>query len=208
MDYSIYIAQITATASTADSRLQLRIVPDMNDIEQQDLPMWPCFFRTEMLMGSVGDFVWVIANSDFTIGFVLGYVNSFTWSSSYSDSSIDSELFEAISSANVTLHGKLLNFTNIKVTYWDASSLHFVDQETGGHYIAFRNGTLHIVTNSEITSKVGDSIFTVSSSEIVASASIIRLNGNVRLGTNPAGHVMVSSGTSGGNSVPSSTVWG
>jgi hypothetical protein len=206
MGYSIFIASVERAATQKDPRLTLRVIPHMQDLPVASLPKWPCFFKNEIITGSVGEYVWVIAADDFSIGYVLGYLNGFNWDTM--PDSIPSSLYDSISDAYISLKGMIYDFSNILVTYWDADSIHFVDRKKGSHVIAFRNGTIHTVSPSEILSAVGSSIFKITSQEIILSAGTIRVEGDVKLGRNPQGNVMVSSGTSGRNSLPSSSVWG
>lgn len=208
MSFSVYIAKIEGVASTEDTRLQVRIVPEMEKIEKDFLPIWPCFFKHQAFTGAVGSYVWCIASTDFTTGYVLGYANNFTWGSSYAESSIPLAMLDRIDDLHVELRGQLLNFKDIIVTFWNETSLHFVDRVTGSHLVAFTSGTISFIRPTEITLAVGaKSLLSMNSEEIVLTAPVIRLAGEVRLGLNPTGKVMTSPGALGGNSLPAAGIW-
>lgn len=213
MDYAIYIAKIEGAATKGDSRLRVRVIPHMEGIAVDKLPSWPHFFRDKMITGTTfttqpADYVWVIANEDFSIGYVLGLTNMFSFGASYGESSLSGTLMDAVSDAHIRLNGTTLSFNDTLITYWDGNSVHFVERSTGSYYIAFRNGTLHTVCNDKIACKVGASMFKITEDEIQMSAKNIRLNGEVRLGSNPKGKIMVSNGSGAENAVASDEVWG
>jgi|LSQX01.3.fsa_nt_gb hypothetical protein len=207
MQYSIYLARIEGVSSSTDSRLQVRILPDMEDLSRDYLPMWPSFFRNEMITGKPGALVWVIANKEYTMGYVLGYANFYTWKDDYKDASIPSDLFDRIDDGAIDLRGKILNYSDTQVMFWNENTLHFIERSTGASIIAYRNGTIHSVEAGEIVAKVGQSILRITGEEIVLSSPSVRIEGEVKLGTNPQGQVFISSGPKGNNTVPSKDVW-
>lgn len=89
-ELKIYRARIYDNCGEKDNRLQVRIVPYMNDIpddECDNLPKYPCFFRGQVVRGytekdpnpktKLADIVMVAAIPDFTYGFVLGLGSTF-----------------------------------------------------------------------------------------------------------------------------------
>lgn len=207
MNYSIYLARIESATSSNDSRLQVRVLPDMEALPTDNLPWWPHFFRNEAITGKPGALVWVIANEEYTMGYILGYANFYSWEGSYEDASIPMDLFDEIDNSSIDLKGRILNYADIQVTFWNENTLHFVERSTGGYIIAYRNGTIHSVKPGEILSVVGSSILKITSDEIVVSAKTVRIEGDIKLGQDPQGKVFVSSGTGGTNAVPSRSVW-
>lgn len=213
MDYGIYVARVVGNASQSDLRLRVRVLPHMEGIPLQDLPLWPPFYQGRALTGSShsgredGDLVWVIANNEFTTGYVLGAMNSYTHGSSYKESSIPKELYTAAENAFLRINGQVVSLTNIEVTFWNGNSIHLVDRANGSHFIVFANGTIHCVQDSQIAFKVGDNIFNMNQDEIQMTAKVIRLDGAVRLGSIIKGKVMVTTGSDAKNSVPAEDVW-
>lgn len=210
--YGIYLAEIVATVSSDDSRLTVRVIPQMEGIETKYCPSWPCFFKNEIITGKVGDRVWVLCNDEFTIGFILGLANvAITENTSYEKCSLSSSLKDTINSCYRDLEASSLNFNNLLITYWDSACMHCIDRTDGSTLIAYNSGTIVRIKKSEIYAAVrgygGTSQFRVTPSEINLSADTIRLQSeNVILGNNPRGNVMVSTGTLGRNAVPSTTV--
>lgn len=208
MSFSLYIAKIEATASAEDDRLQVRILPDMETLDKSYLPVWPYFFKHQLIAGKVGELVWCIANTEFTVGFILGFVNAYSWTGDYSSSSIPTRLKEKFNDAHVELRGKLFSFKDIIVTFWDETSIHFIDRTNGAHIIAFTSGTCCIVRPDEIIMAVGaKSMINMSEKEITITADKIRLSGEVRLGRSPQGSVLVTQGFLGANGLPAADVW-
>jgi len=208
MSYSLYIAKIEGVASAGNTRLQVRVLPHMESLDKDYLPIWPFFFGYQAITGKAGELVWCIANDEFTAGYVLGFVNSYTWSGSYEESSIPQSLYDRIDDIHVELRGKLLNYKDIIVSFWNDTSIHFVDRSTGAHITAFTSGTLSIVRPEEIIMAVGGtSMINMNSEEIVITAKKVRLSGEVRLGLAPQGPVLVTPGVLGKNGLTSSSVW-
>lgn len=212
MDYGIYIAKIEDSITLTNTRLRVRVLPHMENIDTDMLPQWPSFFRGQIITGtkyseSQTDYVWVLCNNDFTIGYVLGLANVFSFGD-YDVSSIDPSLLSSIDASHLSLDGKTLSYDDLIITHWDGNALHFISRDRGAHYIAFRNGTLHVVREDEIASKIGDTVVKINKDEIQLRAKKIRLDGEVRLGTDPKGKVLVTTGEMGNNSIASKEVWG
>ena len=209
MKYSIYIAMIEGVSSLKDNRLTVRVLPDMEDISGDNLPKWPCFIRNELITGKQGQLVWVIANEEFTTGYVLGYANFTTWKDDYEIASVPVDLYNALDDASINLGGKMLSYSDLQISFWNENTIHFVERNSGACIVAFRNGTIHRIKPEGVDIQVGSSIFQIKENEIIISAETLKLEGEkVLLGKNPQGKVFVSPGASGGNSVPSKGVWG
>lgn len=211
MDYAIYVAKIEGSALVGDTRLRVRVLPHMENLDLADLPRWPHFFAGQALTGpaedTAEDYVWVLSNTDFTVGYVLGYAAPFTYSNSYQASSIPKDLMDIAGMSHYRLNGVDLAYKDISVTYWDGNSLHFVDRSSGGHYIAFRNGTIHSVHGDSIAYSVGKSQFKMTATEIYIVADTVRIGGAVRLGSNPQGRVVVANGPTAENAATTADVW-
>lgn len=53
---------------------QIRILPDMEEIEETDLlPWYPNFFANIFKAYAVGDVVWVLSSEDYQVGYILGW---------------------------------------------------------------------------------------------------------------------------------------
>lgn len=194
---NIYIAEIVAVASTKDDRVQVRVLPQMRDLSKDYLPVWPSFFKNSIITGNVGDLVWVVANEEFTIGYILGYANMYTDSSNYEEGTIPPKLFDKISNLHVSLKGTLLNYRDIIVTHYNEISISFFQRKDGATITAFTNGTLSVVRPNEITFVVGSSILSIKDGEIALNAKNLKLGGkSVQLGDCPSGNVLVTDGGS------------
>lgn len=84
----VYKGIIYKVLGPEDDRLQVKIIPYMKDIsvdELDNLPKYPMFFKGQKITGhdlytygdKKADFVYVLATSDFTVGYVLGLANEF-----------------------------------------------------------------------------------------------------------------------------------
>lgn len=85
----LYRALIYDNVKAGDDRLQVRIMPYMAEIsgdEEDNLPKYPPFFRGKVIRGYTEKdkesgmqptSVYVLANNNFTVGYVLGAVNEF-----------------------------------------------------------------------------------------------------------------------------------
>ena len=208
MKNEIHIAQIEGVASEGNLRLQVRIMPHMQNLEKDYLPIWPFFFKHQALTGKQGDYVWVICNEEFTTGYVLGYAADFTWHGNYEPSSIPEDTFEKIADAYLNVRGFLISFSNIIVTHWTEETIHFIDKEKGTAFVAFTNGTFHMIRSNEVFVTVkGKSTLLITEKEIALEAEKIRLaSDQVTLGNNPTGYVMVNPGRLGKTALPSKSV--
>jgi hypothetical protein len=212
--HNLYIAKIEGTSPKNDSRLQVRILPHMEGLENGMLPIWPFFFANQTITGKAGELVWCIADDEFRAGYILGHAGMYSWEGDYSSSSLPDSLLTKLQDSIVEISGQLLYFKNLIVTFWNDKSLHFVEKDTGAHYTAFSNGSFSMQTSHTAMQVVREdngnmfSALRISRDEIVLTSKVIRLEGDVRLGTNPKGQLLVSPTSrapAGGQS--SSSVW-
>lgn len=207
MAHSIYLAEIVTPPSTENLRMRVRILPHMRAIEEVDLlPIYPYFFSNQAFLAVEGERVWVLSSHDFDYGYVLGPASKNTVLGDFADQSIDEELRTALENSLIELRGEVFSFTNTIVSYWDENSIHFVNRATGASTIAYRSGTLHRVQGDRIILKVGSSSLTIEDGAVRFDAQRIYLGGQVSLGTNPIGPVLVGAGRNGEVSIASESV--
>lgn len=208
MSYGIYIAQVVGAATEGDDRLQVRVLPQMQNVAtlpDDQCPKWSFFFRDEFYTGTgaANDYVWVICNDDFSVGYILGVANYTTYTSDstlYKQKSIPSDLRSAIADSIATIRGEEYTFSNLKITFWNENSVHFIEKSTGGSLVAFRNGTLYMLRPNEFVIVMGDTKFTMNRTGISLTGASIKLGSkSVCLGDNPDGAVLVTTGTTGAN---------
>ena len=217
MSYGIYIAQVVGVANSGDDRLQVRVLPQMQNymtLPDDQCPKWSFFFRDEFYTGTgaANDYVWVICNDDFSVGYILGAANYTTYSSEstlYKQKSIPSDLAKAIKESIATLRGEQYSFKNLKVTFWNNDSIHFIERSTGGSIIAFRNGTLYIARPDEFAIVMGETKFTMSKQKgISLSGTSIKLGSNdVFIGNKADGKILVTTGVTGNDARASDCAW-
>ena len=217
MSYGIYIAQVVGVANSGDDRLQVRVLPQMQNymtLPDDQCPKWSFFFRDEFYTGTgaANDYVWVICNDDFSVGYILGAANYTTYSSEstlYKQKSIPSDLTKAIKESIATLRGEQYSFKNLKVTFWNNDSIHFIERSTGGSIIAFRNGTLYIARPDEFAIIMGETKFTMSKQKgISLSGTSIKLGSNdVFIGNKADGRILVTTGVTGNDARASDCAW-
>lgn len=217
MSYGIYIAQVVGVANSGDDRLQVRVLPQMQNymtLPDDQCPKWSFFFRDEFYTGTgaANDYVWVICNDDFSVGYILGAANYTTYSSEstlYKQKSIPSDLTKAIKESIATLRGEQYSFKNLKVTFWNNDSVHFIERSTGGSIIAFRNGTLYIARPDEFAIIMGETKFTMSKQKgISLSGTSIKLGSNdVFIGNKADGKILVTTGVTGNDARASDCAW-
>lgn len=217
MSYGIYIAQVVGVANSGDDRLQVRVLPQMQNymtLPDDQCPKWSFFFRDEFYTGTgaANDYVWVICNDDFSVGYILGAANYTTYSSEstlYKQKSIPSDLTKAIKESIATLRGERYSFKNLKVTFWNNDSIHFIERSTGGSIIAFRNGTLYIARPDEFAIVMGETKFTMSKQKgISLSGTSIKLGSNdVFIGNKADGRILVTTGMTGNDARASDCAW-
>lgn len=203
----IRVAKVELNMEQNDCRLTLRLLPEMENLDSKYLPRWPWFFGQRFINCKQGELVWVITNPEYSMGFVMGMANSYTWGGSYVEPSIKKTVFDTLANVQLELKGKLLNFGDIEVTFFNEKSAHFIERPTGGHVIVFSDGTIQIVRPKEIFMKVGKSVLKMTNEEIHLTADTVRIGGKVRLGNNPKGKVFVHNGVGGKNAGPTEDVW-
>lgn len=217
MSYGIHIAQVVGVANSGDDRLQVRVLPQMQNymtLPDDQCPKWSFFFRDEFYTGTgaANDYVWVICSDDFTVGYILGTANYTTYSSEstlYKQKSIPSDLMKAVKESIATLRGEQYSFKNLKVTFWNNDSVHFIERDTGGSIVAFRNGTLYLARPDEFAIIMGETKFTMSKQKgISLSGTSIKLGSNdVFVGNKTDGRILVTTGMTGDNARASDCAW-
>ena len=48
MNCKVYLAEVVGTAIAGNTRLQVRVIPDMQDIPAEKCPVWPSFFKDKI----------------------------------------------------------------------------------------------------------------------------------------------------------------
>lgn len=210
MGYSLFLAKIVGDVTNEDSRLQVRITPNMDAIPDEMCPRYPYFFQDEALTGSYGDLVWCVCDEEFSSGYVMGLANYNTYSEesgTFKDYSIPTDLKENASQALLNLKAAELNFNNVKVSHWDQNSIHFIERKTGGSIIAFKSGTLYIMRPTEFIIRIANSSIKLDASGISFKGNALKLQSkDVELGDNPSGNLLVTNGVTGQNSMTSKYV--
>lgn len=222
MAYSFYVAEILEASTIDDNRLRIRVIPYMEGIPKDKCPCWPSFFRDELYTGREGEFVWVMCNDDFSLGYVFGIANYNTYgdvttqggTSIFQTSrdginlSIPEDLRNTITESSCKTLGTSLSLSDAKVTFWNDKCVHYVERSTGGFVIAFSNGTLYIFRPNEIILKIGsgDSAFRMDANTLSAVADTVKLQGEVNLGKNPSANVLISGSGSGVSALKSESV--
>ncbi len=213
MGYGLYIAAIIGVCSNTDSRLQVRILPQMTDIDASECPLYPYFFKDELFTGKEGDLVWCICDNEFNIGYILGLANYTTYTDdTYTTTSIGNkdinlslpvDLKNKINQAGINLRGKALDFNDIKVTHWNDTSIHFVERSTGGLIIAYAVGSMLIMRPNEFYVHIGSeragsgTSLKMDIDGIGISGPAIKLQSeSIGLGNNPVGKVLITNGAS------------
>lgn len=236
MNYEFYIAQIVESATVDDNRLRVRILPQMEGIDSKKCPVYPSFFRDSLYMGKVGDYVWVLSDDEFSMGYVIGKANYNTYpdrtivdgDSIYKESpsgtslSIPDSLRSAINDSVSSVEMIQLSLSNAKVTYWDDNCIHYIEGSTGGKIIAFSNGTLYIMRPNEFIMKIGDSVINVGGGSISLSTpgpseglfsannkgTGIKIQSNyVGLGKNPSANALKNDGKTAEGAIKSDYVF-
>ena len=221
MSYGIYIAQVVEPAANGDDRLRVRVLPQMQNtvtLPDENCPKWSFFFRDEFYTGMqtilgeqvANDYVWVICNDDFSVGYILGVANYTTYSNDatlYQQKSIPTDLKDIISKSIATIRGEEYAFKNLKVTFWNKDSIHLIEKSTGGKIIAFRNGTFYVMRHSEFVVSIGETKFTMNSTGVSFTGASIKLESkDVTLGKGELSSVLVTSGKTGADAKASEFV--
>ena len=227
-NYGFHVAKVVSTATITDNRLQVKVLPYMDGIDDDKCPVWSSFFKDGLYTGQVGDYVWVICDDEYSVGYVFGMANYTTYSdvttldgdSIYQTStdgislSIPQDLRENIttSAKNLGLLGsdETLSLSNTKVTYWDDNCIHYIEKNTGGSVQAYRNGTLYIFRPDVVIIKIGNTVFRMNGTNISFKSGdegeIQLQSPKVGLGKNPTNNVLINSAGSGVGAIPSEWV--
>lgn len=222
-NYGFHVAKIVGTASLDDNRLQVKVLPQMEGIADGKCPQWSSFFRDELLMGKVGDYVWVICNDEFTTGYVFSLANYTTYQDVTTESgssvfkkstdninlSIPSSAYEKAFNNFGRCHSDTkISLTNAKVTFWNENCVHFIERSTGGTVQAYSSGTIYVFRPSGVFFKIGGSVFEITSSGVHMKSSYrIELESpKVNLGNHPSAYVLINSTGNGNGAIASNYV--
>lgn len=209
MNCEIYVATIVKSRETEDDRLTVKILPQMRGIPDELCPRWPYFFKGQVFAGSVGELVWVICNSDFSLGYVLGPANYNTYPEQKYLKEKDFEtgeevnlsipyddLIYKIEKASGELIGQQISLQNVEVVFWNERSIHFIERSTGGFIIAYSTGSLLIMRPDAFVASInGKNTIKLDSLGFSVSGEAIKLESEeVGLGKSPSGSVMITNG--------------
>lgn len=221
-NFGFHVAKVVETATMTDNRLQVKILPYMQDIDDEKCPYFPYFFRDEMYTGNKGDYVWVICDDEFTTGYVFGLANYNTYSDFATNESGESIFNKSVEGINLSIPEDLrseisnqsskvmtssLSLLNTKVDYWDNDCIHYVERSNGGRVIAYRNGTMYVFRPNEMILKIGTCVIKLDSESISMVSPDIKVQGDrVGLGKNPTAKVLINEAGTGMGAIPSSYV--
>lgn len=134
----VYKARAFANCESGDDRLQVRVLPFMADIPQNEddnLPKYAMFFKGQVIKvntekdDGVGDLLWILAIPDFTFGYILGPCNSTLGISE--DASIGAWDYDGAKTTMMMLGASVADF-DYKNIYVDVTN-------STGTYIEFHN---------------------------------------------------------------------
>ena len=212
MNCEIYLAEVVGTATAGNTRLQVRVIPNMRDIPAEKCPVWPSFFKDKIFWLSAGSKVWVICNEDFTLGYILGEANETTLnvgSGAFEENSVSKNFVKTINKDSRSYFKstrKDIDPSNSIVTYWDENCVHFVSKKDGSLTVSYSNGAILRASKSSMYMSVGSSVLNIDESGIALKANKISLSSpDVQLGNSNQGYVMVSGGSSTGKNAVQST---
>ena len=214
MNCEIYLAEVVGAATAGNTRLQIRVIPDMQDIPVGKCPVWPSFFKDKIFWLPVGSKVWVICNKEFTLGYILGEANETTLNTGlgvFEENSVSKNFLDDINKDNKSYFKstkKEIDPYNSIITYWDEDCAHFVNKGDGSLTVCYRNGSVFKASKNSMYMAVGSSVLNIDESGIALKADRISLTSpDVKLGNLNQGYVMVDGGsTSGKNAVRSTCV--
>lgn len=172
----LYKAKIYKALGPNDDRLQVRIIPHMVDIpdnELNNLPKYPPFFKGQVVMGKtevndgrmLADTVQVVATPDFTQGFILGRTNFFGENSSakMTDSYDFSQLKKFLTKRKILPDS--FEYRNICVQNWNENFdkdgnatggiIEFYNYKTGEKFIILTSGVIFALTQDKIYMRIG-----------------------------------------------------
>ena len=160
----LYKARVYDSMSNGDDRLKVRILPFMADLDGNDLdylPIYPPLFKgqapkyyTEINPNpdtKSGDLIWVIANYDFTFGYVLGPANVF---GEYSKAMVGSWNYEEslqVAERNSSEVSEM-NYSDLSVTLQNPNNtlVEFMSIKTGAKWIMNSYGSMIFIGDDSI----------------------------------------------------------
>ena len=208
-NYGLYLARIVANSAEGNTRLRVKVLPYMESLDDYACPEWSCFNRQHIITGDVGDLVWVVANDDFSLGYIIGYANYTTYSEetfykmTIDDKgneiylSIPPKMIEDLNKKLHTLDSTLtISLENVEVTYWDNTCIHLTERNTGAMVIAYTDGTFYIMSREAFFVNVmGKAGMKISEEGVSIFGNKINLQSDsVGLGSSPSNPVLVTGG--------------
>lgn len=227
MGMNLYIGQCVGSNRTElsdskentnpiESRIKVRILPQMENIDDALCPYYPFFFKDKCVYANKGEYYWVISNEEFTCGYVLGLANYNQYNSSDDFYKINSvqlspntdlmEIFQnSVKNIDISIPHSL---SNSNIEFWNDSSIHFVNKKTGEKTILFSNGNFYSFGAEEFTVKIGENILALNNNGIqFKNKSNIKLDcEQVLLGNNAVYNALMTNGSSSEGSIVSSHV--
>ena len=167
----IYKAKIYDNCKEGDDRIQVRVLPYMALIPDSDLehlPKYPPFFKGQVIRGFTekddgpdkASLVFILANTDFTFGYVMGLANDFPGPGK-DDVLLDSYNFSRLK-AFLTQRGidtSTFNYNHIIVQAMSSSDegglIEMYNFRTGEKFIVNRSGTCIVMSQNKIYLRVG-----------------------------------------------------
>ena len=152
---------------------QVRILPDMNDIQDKDenndliLPWYPNFFSENNTAYQPGDLVWIVCDDDYHVGFILGLAQAPT------GDNIKNAIF-MFNQAEVNAGYPQSEYRHISVTKMSDTSLTFNNRETGISGQIFNSRIIYIYGNDGSIFSTNGNGYTL----VISALGDITINGN------------------------------
>lgn len=166
----LYKARIYSSGKDGDDRLQVRVLPYMADYEVSecgDLPRYPALIKGQIITGyselspnpktNMADEVFIVATSDWTVGYVLGLANRFHDCSStpYQESYGFLNIQDYLSTRGLDA----IEYEDIYVDMWnstqDGGFILMHNFKTGDVYVINASGTCIVMQADKIYLRVG-----------------------------------------------------
>ena len=181
---SFYRAQIISQVLN-EGKFKVRILPHMIEIRDEELPIWPMFFKRELSINKPGAYVWCLCNEDFTIGYIIGEANDFSNSPIQNlESLINGHLQNVIKSG-----GTINKFEDLKVYHIDDAFFEYVNITTGQKGQVNSDGAVQFMEGKKIIFSIGNSLVSLEPDLITISSKKVRFEGDIALGQGAGGVV-------------------
>jgi len=184
-----YLAQVVSNDKLNEGKIQVRILPHLIEINKEDLPEFPPFSDDTLPNVIVGEYVWVISNDKFTMGFV------FSNASIYSEKEmIDyTKLVDKFSAIILENGAEYIAAKYIKILHISNHTLIYINNESGQSGIININGPHLSVNSDKVMMGNKESKIILTEEEVLLQGKVIRLAGKVRLGSGNSGVVVSTS---------------